>query len=172
MAAIGMAIRQNSESAAPFHPTFALVAIGVAVAASIIVIDGIVHTLAGWLFGEAYHRRFRELTEVFRGQSYAAMVAGALMAGIGEELIFRGLGTSHWYLCGAAVVFGLLHHVRRSLWPFTLWSIVEGSLFALALVLTGDLVVTMVAHFLHDLIGFLVFKVDRNNRMKELTSLP
>jgi hypothetical protein len=58
----------------------------------------------------------------------------------------------------AAVAFGLLHHVRRSLWPFTPWSIWEGLLLAAGLFYTGNLAATMVGHFLHDVIGFLVFR--------------
>jgi membrane protease YdiL (CAAX protease family) len=172
MLVIALALRHHAGSVPPFHATLPLVVIGFGMAASLIVIDGVIHSLASWMFGAAYRRRFHELSEVFRGQSYSAMVAGASMAGIGEELIFRGLGTSRWYLIGAAVVFGLLHHIRRSLWPFTLWSILEGCLLGLALILTGELVVTMVAHFLHDLIGFIIFKVDRNKHLKELISHP
>jgi membrane protease YdiL (CAAX protease family) len=54
-------------------------------------------------------------------------------------------------------VFGLLHHIRASLWPFTLWAIWQGLLLAAGLWCTGELAVTMEAHFLHDLIGFLLF---------------
>jgi membrane protease YdiL (CAAX protease family) len=172
MLVIAMASRQLTSGVPVLHATLPLVVIGVGVAACLVVIDGVLHALASWLFGAAYHKRFHELSDVFRRQSYSAMVAGAMIAGIGEELIFRGLGTSAWYLFGAAVVFGLLHHIRRSLWPFTLWSILEGCLFGLALILTGELAVTMVAHFLHDLIGFIVFKVERNKHLKELISLP
>ncbi len=86
------------------------------------------------------------------------MTAGALLAGLGEELVFRGIAAEPLFLTGLAVLFGLLHHVRRSLWPFTFWSIYEGTLFAVAVCLTGSLWVTMVAHLLHDLAGFLAFR--------------
>ena len=94
------------------------------------------------------------------------MVAGAAMAGVGEELVFRGLSRAPAVLLLSAVAFGLLHHIRRRLWPFTLWSIWEGMIFAAALWWTGELAVTMTAHFLHDLLGFLIFRVE-NRRNDE-----
>ena len=89
---------------------------------------------------------------------FALVLIGALMAGVGEELVFRGASLSQTYLFGGAVVFGLLHHIRRDLWPFTIWAVWQGLLFATALYLTELLFVTMVAHFLHDFIGFLIFR--------------
>lgn len=123
--------------------------------------DGALHLLLSGGWGRPYRLRYDELAEVFRGQSVPAMVVGAAMAGVGEELLFRGLGTGIPYLCFSAVVFGLLHHVRRSLWPFTCWSIWQGLLLGLALHLTGALAVPMVAHFLHDLTGFTIFRCRR-----------
>ena len=98
------------------------------------------------------------MAAVFRGQSLAAILAGAAMAGAGEELVFRGPSAAPAYLIASAVVFGRLHHVRRSLWPFTAWAAWQGLLLAAAVYLTGDLFVSMVAHFLHDLTGFLIFR--------------
>ena len=97
--------------------------------------------------------------------------AGAAMAGVGEELVFRGLSTDTIYLTSAAVVFGLLHHVRQSLWPFTLWALYQGFLFAAAISVTGSLFVTMVAHFTHDLAGFLLFH-HVNQKMAAQAALP
>jgi membrane protease YdiL (CAAX protease family) len=138
--------------------TATAVLIGIGAVAIVLTSDGVVHGLSCLVFGEKYLRRYRELAGLFRGQTYAAIVAGALMAGIGEELVFRGLSLSPIYLFGGAVVFGLLHHVRRDFWPFTIWAIWEGMLFAAALYATEMLCVTMFAHFLHDLIGFLIFR--------------
>ena len=56
------------------------------------------------------------------------------------------------------MLFGLLHHINRSLLLITLWSIWQGFLFAAALLITERIGVTMTAHFLHDLTGFLLFR--------------
>jgi len=133
--------------------------LGIGVAAIIGLSDGLLHGLSLLLFGPAYRRRFQQLAGLFHEQNFAATLTGSLMAGVGEELVFRGLSLSPYYLFGGAIVFGLLHHVCCDLWPFTLWAVWEGILFATALYFTELLAVTMIAHFLHDLIGFLIFRV-------------
>jgi membrane protease YdiL (CAAX protease family) len=124
----------------------------------VLVSDVVIHGLLCVLWGAGYRQRHRQLARIFRSQNRFAIVFGALMAGVGEELVFRGGSLSPVYLFGGAVVFGLLHHIRRELWPFTVWAIWQGVLFAAAVYVTEMLTVTMVAHFLHDLIGFLIFR--------------
>ena len=138
--------------------------LGLCVCALLLGSDAVLHGLFCWLLRQSYRRRYFELSALYHGQTGAAMLAGAALAGIGEELVFRGLSTSPAFLVAGAVLFGLLHHVRRSLWPFTLWAIYEGLLLAAALYVTGLLGVTMEAHFLHDLVGFAIFRrVNRGN---------
>ncbi len=137
---------------------------GCAVCGAIVVSDGLLHGTLSLVWGAPYRRGFHELASVFREQSLAAIVAGSLMAGIGEELVFRGLSASPFVLFPLALLFGLLHHIRRSLWGFTVWSIWEGVLFAGTMISTGELVVTMVAHFLHDFLGFFAFRWENRRR--------
>ena len=131
---------------------------GTAVVGIVLLSDVTLHGVLCLIFREPYRRRHRELAAVFRGQTVAAMAAGAAMAGLGEELVFRGLTEDGRYLAVWAVAFGLLHHVRRSLWPFTVWAIWQGLLLAAALWYFRELSVTMTAHGLHDLAGFLIFR--------------
>src|SRR5262249_46900125 len=156
-ALLGLGLRALVPEPPPIEPSFESVRLGVLVVGLVLCSDALIHGVLLLLFGEKYLRLHRELTNVFSEQTYAAMFAGALMAGAGEELIFRGLSVYPVYLGSSAVVFGLLHHIRRNLWPFTLWAVWQGVLFSVALRLTGALGVTMVAHFLHDLLGFLLF---------------
>jgi membrane protease YdiL (CAAX protease family) len=158
LAALGIVLRESLGIGPDLGFSVRALLLGVAVVSGVLVSDASLHGLFYLLFGESYQRRHLQLVALFRGQRMAAILAGAAMAGIGEELVFRGLGTSLVYLCGAAVVFGLLHHVRRELWPFTIWAIWQGLLFAAALYATQMLFVTMVAHFLHDLAGFMIFR--------------
>jgi membrane protease YdiL (CAAX protease family) len=166
LAALGLGLRRLLGTGAEAGPLPAAVVLGVAAFAVVLTSDVLLHGLFLLLFGAPYRRRHRELAQVFRGQTAAAILAGALMAGCGEELVFRGLGTGPAYLAVAAVVFGLLHHFRRSLWPFTVWAMWQGLLLGAALWWTDNLLVPMVAHFLHDLTGFLIFR--RLNRRPEL----
>src|SRR5262249_35604196 len=132
--------------------------LGLAAFSVVVVSDVLLHGTFSLVFGTPYRKRHRELVEVFRGQTLAAILAGAALAGLGEEPVFRGLTRDPAYLLAGVVLFGLLHHVRRSLWPFTVWAAWQGALLAAALYVTGNLGVVMVAHFLHDLAGFLVFR--------------
>ena len=159
LTALGLALRWLTGPDQPslqFTPE--LVRLGLAVCGVVLVSDALIHGGLRLAFGEAYLRRYHELAGEFRGQSIAAMLAGAAMAGLGEELVFRGWCTDPALLLPLAVAFGLLHHIRRRLWPFTLWSIWEGVLFALTLWWWKSLAVTMTAHFLHDLLGFVIFR--------------
>ncbi len=164
LAALGLVLRPVVPAPAPFNLSLHTVGLGVLAFAVVLTSDAVIHGLLWVAFGERYLRRQRELADVFEGQTFVAILAGALMAGAGEELVFRGLGTGTAYLGASAVVFGLLHHIRASLWPFTAWAIWQGVLFAVALRATESLAVTMVAHFLHDLTGFLVFRYLRRRR--------
>jgi membrane protease YdiL (CAAX protease family) len=158
LAALGLGLRGLLPEAPPLDFSAEAVLLGAGVFATVLCSDVILHGVFCLAFGAPYRRRHRELAEVFRGQSLAAILIGALMAGVGEELVFRGLGSGPVYLIVSAVVFGGLHHIRASLWPFTPWAVYQGLLLAAPLYLTGMLAVTMVAHFLHDFTGFLLFR--------------
>jgi membrane protease YdiL (CAAX protease family) len=160
---IGLVLRAF-EFGAPIGASPRAILVGLSALGIVLVSDVTLHCLLWLLWGKEYQRRHRELAGAFRDQSIAAILIGALMAGVGEELAFRGASLSPIYLFGGAVLFGLLHHIRRDLWPFTVWAVWQGLLFATALYLTELLFVTMVAHFLHDLIGFLIFR--HNNRLE------
>jgi membrane protease YdiL (CAAX protease family) len=156
---VGLVLRTwRGAEATPVYVDLSSLLLGVGVCAAVLCSDGLLHGTLTLVGGEAYLRRYRELAALFRGQTVAALLLGALMAGLGEELVFRGLGTGPAYLIVAAVLFGLLHHLGGALTPLTLWFIWEGLLFAGAILLTGNLLVTMVAHFLHDATGFLLFR--------------
>jgi membrane protease YdiL (CAAX protease family) len=158
LAALGLAWRAFLADVPSFAPSPQNILCGVAVVGVVLLSDILLHGLFCLAFGERYRRRHRELAAVFRGQTWAAILMGAAMAGFGEESVFRGLSTDERYLMASAIVFGLLHHIRRSLWPFTLWAMWQGFLFAGALWYFRALSITMTAHFLHDFTGFLVFR--------------
>jgi membrane protease YdiL (CAAX protease family) len=158
LALLGLTLRHVLGNVPPIDPSWQNILLGVAVVGGVLASDVSLHGLFCLLFGEAYRWRHRELSGVFRGQSMAAILAGAAMAGLGEELVFRGLSGDWHFLVASAVAFGLLHHIRRSLWPFTLWAAWQGLLFAAALWYFRALSVTMTAHFLHDFAGFLIFR--------------
>jgi membrane protease YdiL (CAAX protease family) len=158
LALLGLGLRQLLPDVPPITPSWPHLFLGVVVVGGVLASDAAIHGFLWLAFGTAYLRRYDELAAVFRGQSLRAILAGAAMAGLGEELVFRGLSENGPALLALAVVFGLLHHIRRGLWPFTVWAMWQGVLFAAALWYFRELSVTMSAHFLHDLAGFLIFR--------------
>jgi membrane protease YdiL (CAAX protease family) len=158
LTALGWGLRQLWATGAPFAISWATTGLGFGVFAGILASDVIAYGLLSGIFGPSFRGRFHEFVELFKSQTILAMLTSAFLAGLGEELIFRGLTPDPLLLTAMAVLFGLLHHIRLNLWPITLWSIYEGFLLAVAVYLTNSLWVTMVAHFLHDLAGFLAFR--------------
>lgn len=74
-----------------------------------------------------------------------------LLPGLSEELLFRGviLPTFGYNFAGvaiAAVCFGLLHMSGTRQWPYALWAGTVGMILGYSLVLSGNLLVPIVAH--------------------------
>jgi membrane protease YdiL (CAAX protease family) len=158
LSGVGFCIRATFGGGPDFNITFSNALLGSCLFVVMLLSDGMLYALFSFGCGQSYRDRHRELASLFAGQKIGTMLGGALMAGLGEELIFRGLASGPLYLVLAALVFGLLHHIRWSLWPFTVWAGYQGCLLALGVSWTGSLFAAMIAHFLHDLAGFLLFR--------------
>jgi membrane protease YdiL (CAAX protease family) len=96
-----------------------------------------------------------EFVPLLAGSSWLDMVLIAISAGVGEEMLFRGvlqcslatwLGTS-WGLSLSSLLFGLLHPISI---PYILVTILVGLYLGGAFLLTGNLLTVMVAHALYD----------------------
>lgn len=88
-----------------------------------------------------------------------ALIAG--MAGIGEEMFFRGflqgflaehLG-AWWALALASALFGILHTITPA---YALMAAVMGAYLGWLLMITGDLLVPVIAHAVYDLAALVV----------------
>lgn len=133
---------------------------------------GIVATLPMLcVFGALVHsrnaelRRLREhvewmVREMFPRKSAAEFAMVALLAGVGEELLFRGVFQTKligWTtpLVGlwlASLVFGLAHALSRLYFAF---AVVVGLFLGWLAFQYGDLVAPMVAHALYDFVALL-----------------
>lgn len=114
--------------------------------------------LVNWFVGfRPFLRAFDEAIEQLFGRiRLPAIVAGGLLAALGEETFFRGILQHEIGLVPAALLFALAHVGRGSMNLFAAWGILEGLLFGWLYQLTGNLLVPMVVHGLHDSVAMFI----------------
>ncbi len=104
---------------------------------------------------------FDEVLRPFFGRcSVAELAAVALLAGVGEELFFRGLlqaGLQYWLgwwlaLLLASVVFGLFHALNAA---YVVLAAVLGLYLGALWLWTGNLLAPIVAHALYDFVALV-----------------
>ena len=104
-------------------------------------------------------RQVRELiVPMFRGASTISLLVVSVLAGLGEELLFRGVlqfGLSHWVgmpvaLAVTSVLFGLAHLITPT---YAVAAGIIGAYLGGLVVLTGNLLVPVLAHALYDFVA-------------------
>ena len=90
----------------------------------------------------------------------------ALLPGLSEELLFRGVflsdfGLSWPAIIGSSAFFGVLHYSGKEQWPYVIWASVVGLFLGYSVLVTGNLFVPIVAHVLTNFISGLVWKRGR-----------
>jgi membrane protease YdiL (CAAX protease family) len=103
---------------------------------------------------------------LFRDCSLEALLLISLAAGVGEELLFRGVaqlgieqtsGSTWLAVAVASVLFGLAHPLTKT---YALLAVLIGIYLGVLLVLTGNLLVPIVAHAAYDFFA-LVYLLSR-----------
>jgi membrane protease YdiL (CAAX protease family) len=87
---------------------------------------------------------------LFRRASVSDLLVIAALAGLGEELLFRGVLQDELGIWIASAVFGLLHGPSRELWPLALWATGMGIVLGALYQASGNLFVPALAHALYD----------------------
>lgn len=115
------------------------------------------------LSSDSLTRHIRDLHRFVRSLRWPVLIGLAVLAGIGEELLFRGLiqgwvGKHLGSLAGivaGAVVFGLAHAMSRA---YFMVATALGALFGVAYTVTDSLQLVMVWHAVYDLIVIAVLR--------------
>ena len=86
-----------------------------------------------------------------------------LLPGMSEELLFRGvmlpaLGLNAEGLILSSLCFGVLHLSSPKQWAYVAWASVIGALLGASVLLTGNLLVPIVAHIATNLISSSLWK--------------
>ncbi len=117
-----------------------------------------------WPFSDVADVVDRLIQPLFAKSTIAELAVISALAGIGEELMFRGLiqvGLARWIggplgvwiaLAVASTLFGLLHPMN---WAYVLLAAVMGLLLGGLWIVTGNLLVPIVAHAVYDFLALL-----------------
>ena len=149
------------------------VQIGIGLVAGILslVCDGVLHEIFKRTLGQTYLEAFNHYGRMVLGRMrFPEYIAGGLMAAFAEEPLFRGtllMAIDHKALgiVVTALLFAACHWLRREFLLFWFWAMLEGIWFGLLMVGTESLLIPMIAHGLHDIVGYRVFQAmirDRN----------
>ncbi len=87
-----------------------------------------------------------------------------LLPGLSEELLFRGvllpaLGASHLAVFVSSISFGVLHLSGPQQWPYVAWATVVGFVFGYSALISGNLLVPIVAHIVTNLVSSYLWKI-------------
>ena len=92
-----------------------------------------------------------------------------LLPGLSEELLFRGvmlpaMGLNAEGLILSSVCFGVLHLSSPKQWAYVAWACVVGGLLGASALVTGNLLVPIVAHISTNLIASGMWKWEEQRR--------
>ncbi|MEO0947372.1 MAG: CPBP family intramembrane glutamic endopeptidase [Cyanobacteria bacterium J06641_5] len=89
-----------------------------------------------------------------------------LLPGLSEELLFRGvmlpsLGGNWLAVVATSCVFGLLHLNGLQQWSYAVWAAIVGAILGAIALLTGNLLVPVVAHIGTNMLAGAIWKLGR-----------
>lgn len=135
--------------------------LGVALGVVISISSGIVYRL--W---EKYRQSADLYLElVLKPLTFLDLIWLGLLPGMSEELLFRGVmlpafGLNILGLSISSVCFGVLHLSGKHQWPYVVWATIIGFVLGSSALVTGNLLVPIVAHIITNLISGSLWKLD------------
>jgi hypothetical protein len=105
---------------------------------------------SGWPGGALRHVCRVIVRPLFERVRVWHIIVISVLAGVGEELLFRGVLQALVGLPLASAVFGAVHVGGRGFVGYGIWAACIGALFGWLMVETGGLLAPIVAHALYD----------------------
>jgi uncharacterized protein len=95
-----------------------------------------------------------------------------LLPGLSEELLFRGvmlpaLGLNLAAVALSSLLFGVLHLSGAGQWPYVVWASIVGFALGYCALITGNLLVPVVAHIITNLVSGLLWKINHRTADSE-----
>lgn len=104
-------------------------------------------------------RLHSELRPIARSVTLLGIVVLAILSGLGEELLFRGLLQPGLGLWPQALLFGIVHQIRGpSRWVWVAWATVVGLGLGTIFAATGSLLGPILAHAMINAFNLLYLK--------------
>jgi membrane protease YdiL (CAAX protease family) len=128
------------------------IATGIAVAVLLAAVQyGLLHHAPAIGPVEALRRLYGELLyPLFHSVTPAEIIGISVLAGVGEELFFRGAMQQEWGWAAASLIFGLCHVGNRDTLILGLWAALVGGILGWLAMVTGGLLAPIIAHALYD----------------------
>ncbi|MEM7555239.1 MAG: CPBP family intramembrane glutamic endopeptidase [Cyanobacteria bacterium P01_A01_bin.84] len=109
---------------------------------------------------------------VIKPLNFPDLIWLGLLPGLSEELLFRGvmlpaLGSSHPAIAVSSICFGILHLSGSGQWSYVIWATVVGFILGYSAILTGNLLVPIVAHILTNLLSSYIWKLAQVRQVKK-----
>lgn len=153
---------------ADFHWPLGTLLLAVALTAPLIALLGLLTALGPEWFRELENLVRPAVDALFRGRGRGPVIVAALLAGFGEELLFRGVlqawladGLGPWIgLALASAIFGLLHAVSPAYFVVaTIMGLYLGAIYHFS----GNLLLASLVHALYDwlAIELVLRRIDR-----------
>ena len=111
-----------------------------------------------------------EIFPLFRRVPVWKLVLLSAVAGLGEELLFRGVIQEELGLGIASVAFGLMHGPTRELWSLALWAAAMGAVLGVLYQVSGNLFVPALSHALYD--GVALIYISRRGESHTPNGIP
>ncbi|PNW44327.1 UNVERIFIED_CONTAM: abortive phage infection protein [Euhalothece sp. KZN 001] len=91
-----------------------------------------------------------------------------LLPGLSEELLFRGvmipaLGSGMVAVIVSSLLFGVLHLGGIQQWPYGLWATAVGIILGTMMIITGNLLIPIVAHIITNFVSSLIWKLENKS---------
>jgi membrane protease YdiL (CAAX protease family) len=142
--------------------------LSLALAVGITLCSGIIYRL--W---PAYRRSADYYLElVIKPLMWTDIIWLGLLPGLSEELLFRGvmlpaLGFNLAAVFISSVLFGVLHLSGNGQWPYVVWATIIGFALGYCALVTGNLVVPVVAHIITNLVSGSLWKINHWQKPQE-----
>ena len=137
---------------------------GISLAAGITLVSSIIYRL--WPAYRDSADVYLEL--VIKPLVWPDLIWLGLLPGLSEELLFRGvmlpaLGLNIVAVIISSLLFGILHLSGVGQWPYVVWATVVGFALGYVALITGNLLVPIVAHIITNLVSSCLWKLTHAN---------